>query len=422
VWPSQWSANVTSWVYRDFTNASVVASGRFYYDAVGGHSRSDWTPYINGKDATQVWIADLTTGKSNYYVKSGPLCISFPITDPGIPSKPAVGVERPDWMAHCQAAGFAAYQSRERIEVDGAHEWTDHWSCHVDDIDADQAITFQNWHSLGLGATLRGLPLRVTGGNSAPDSQKGSPRLSTVWYSNFSVGPNSSSPSLFDKPSFFCIPVAAEKSKAALGHTPTAAHVFDSSFHQRAQSLLEDVHASAQAADLRRASTKVPRAAYKGHDFGSMGATLNRALQRMPGVEQTRPCADFSASELRDLLADALYPAAAPALLQVYDGAADNRRRVERSAAELRARWTEVDAHARAASLTDMHRDGLCHKAVMWFVHHLPADARASIGPRLVLPLLPVEQHDVPAEGSHSAATVYAEYSNSTSCAACHFV
>eukprot|EP00966_Prymnesium_polylepis_P274793 6349210-Prymnesium_polylepis.1 len=73
VWPSQWSANVTSWVYRDFTNASVVASGRFYYDAVGGHSRSDWTPYINGKDATQVWIADLTTGKSNYYVKSGPL-------------------------------------------------------------------------------------------------------------------------------------------------------------------------------------------------------------------------------------------------------------------------------------------------------------------------------------------------------------
>ena len=63
VWPSQWTANVTSWVYRDFSNTSVVASGKFYYDGVGGHSRADWTPYINGKDATQVWIADMKTGK-----------------------------------------------------------------------------------------------------------------------------------------------------------------------------------------------------------------------------------------------------------------------------------------------------------------------------------------------------------------------
>ena len=41
-------------------------------------------------------------------------------------------------------------------------------SCHVDYEKANQSITFQNWHSLAP----KGLPLRVTGGNSAPNAQK----------------------------------------------------------------------------------------------------------------------------------------------------------------------------------------------------------------------------------------------------------
>ena len=111
VWPTQWSAKVTSFVYLDFSNKTALAQGRFYYDGVGGHSRADWKPYINGKDATQVWIADLKAGKSNYYVKSGPLCISFPISVPG--TKVPVGVEKPDWMSHCAASGSAKYMGRE---------------------------------------------------------------------------------------------------------------------------------------------------------------------------------------------------------------------------------------------------------------------------------------------------------------------
>ena len=200
--------------------------------------------------------------------------------------------------------------------------------------------------------------------------------------------------------------------------------MFNSSFQQAAHALLEQVHAAGAeptAADMRRARNPIPRAAYKGHDFAEMGSVLNRAFTRMAGVEATRPCAEFSAAELRDLLADSLFGYAAPSLLDVYDTSVDNRRRFEGSAAELRAHWAEVDAHARAASLSEMHRDGLCHKAVMWFVHHLPADARAALGPKLVLPLLPTAQHAAPAQPSLSSAVVYSEYSNATSCQACHF-
>jgi hypothetical protein len=106
------------------------------------------------------------------------------------------------------------------------------------------------------------------------------------------------------------------------------------------------------------------------------------------------------------------------------------------------------------------HRDGLCHKAVMWFVHHLSANARAEVvrvrtvaaptlppllsprlatrrpsagskeagargslwqGGKLVLPLLPLEQHPPPTATAAAAHhTVYSEYTNATSCQACH--
>ena len=57
--------------------------------------------------------------------------------------------------------------------------------------------------------------------------------------------------------------------------------------------------------------------------------------------------------------------------MEVYDGATDNRRRTEESVEELQARWAEVHQHAKGTvELETMHRDGLCHKAVMWFVHH----------------------------------------------------
>jgi len=440
-WPAQWTANVTSFVYLDFSNKTAVANGKFYYDGVGGHSRADWKPYINGKDASQVWIADVATGSSHYYVKSGPLCISFPITVPG--TKVPVGVERPDWMANCGKLGIGKYVGREQVHVDGHAVWVDHFTCHVDDIDADQAITFQNWHSLGLDASLpKGLPLRVTGGNSAPDSQKGSPRLSTVWYSNFDIGPHSSTPDDFRKPSLVCIPVATEVASAYAGGDYaggelSTADVFDATFHTKAHSLLEAVHsvngheqaaqAEVSSADMERAKTRRPRPAYQGSSFGSMNAVLNGYFKRMPSVIATKDCFEFSTDELRDLIGTHLHGAAASSLLEVYHAASDNRRRQTAELEELRGRWAQIDGHAQDASpsmhssLTEMHRDGLCHQAVMWYVHHLGANARAAVGRKAVLPLLPLEQHAPPSVGGAHAMAVYTEYSNATSCQACHF-
>ena len=134
--------------------------------------------------------------------------------------------------------GLAHYAGREEVEVDGGLEWVDHWSCHLEYTAVNQSITFQNWHSLGLGKLPKGLPLRVTGGNSAPNPTKGSPRLSTVWYSNFTVGPAAFQPHTFDKPAWLCIPVGLQASTAFFGEEATRSHVFDPAFHKRAEELL----------------------------------------------------------------------------------------------------------------------------------------------------------------------------------------
>ena len=139
-WPSKWSANVDGYVYADFTTTAATASGSFKYDAVLGKTRADWKPYTSGKDATQIWIVDGTDSK--YYVKSGALCLYFPITDPGQTGTPTIGVERADWMKNCKDAGMAKYVGREQVNVGGADEWVDHWSCHVDYAAAGQQITF----------------------------------------------------------------------------------------------------------------------------------------------------------------------------------------------------------------------------------------------------------------------------------------
>merc|ERR1719316_185114 len=130
-------------------------------------------------------------------------------------------------MSSCNEAGMAKYIAREQVDVEGEAVWTDHWACHLDYEAAGQQITFQNWHSLGLGKVAKGLPVRVTGGNSAPDSQKGSPRLNTVWYTNFNTNDDATKADDFTKPNFgICIPVDAEEIQEFFGHVPESHHVF----------------------------------------------------------------------------------------------------------------------------------------------------------------------------------------------------
>merc|ERR1719420_1712192 len=80
---------------------------RFGWPRRGMRTRTEWHPYTNGKDAVQIWVAATGNQSSFYYVKTGPLCLGFPIKDPGAGG--SVGVEKADWMRSCKEAGLATY-------------------------------------------------------------------------------------------------------------------------------------------------------------------------------------------------------------------------------------------------------------------------------------------------------------------------
>eukprot|EP01065_Artemidia_motanka_P038016 TRINITY_DN46900_c0_g1_i1.p2 TRINITY_DN46900_c0_g1~~TRINITY_DN46900_c0_g1_i1.p2 ORF type:complete len:485 (+),score=178.93 TRINITY_DN46900_c0_g1_i1:70-1524(+) len=410
VWPSQFTADVDTWTYSDFTSKTSVAKGKFFYDSVGGHSRGEWHPYINGKDATQVWIGATGSAKSDYYVLSGKLCLYFPITDPG--ASGSVSVERPTWMQDCDKAGFAKYIGRE--QVDG--EWADHYACVIDYAAANQTIVFQNWHSIGAGKTAAGLPVRVTAGNSAPNGQQGSPRLNTAWYTNFTTGPTSVSPSDFQKPKGLCIPVAAGDAAEHFGvKEVTREATADADFQRRAHYL---PHARPEKADLTRAARVRPRKDFSAATLSAAMSKLNAALRGDDGLN-TRPCAEFAVAELHQLQRD-LFAARSTRLQQVYRQT-DKRRLPHSSLSDLAASQKEQVAAAARSDLFELVRDGLCHEAVMTYVHHLTESAREELkSGAAVLPLLPEhELHSAPAADA-TAQAAHAKYTDQVSCAICH--
>ena len=139
-------------------------------------SFSDWSPFIDGKDAKQVWVTDIASGQSKYYLKSGPIYIGFSITDPGVPGKPSVGLMKPDWMKACNDAGYAKYVGREQARVENKDEWVDHWSCTLPYTAANQTITFQIFHSLGLNPRVaEGAPLAGHRRELSPEPEAGLP-------------------------------------------------------------------------------------------------------------------------------------------------------------------------------------------------------------------------------------------------------
>jgi len=414
-WPDTWTADVQAYVYKDWSSNAVESKGNFYYDITTGHTRTDWHPYVDGRDAKQVWISGSETEKSAYYVKSGPICIYFTIHDPGMGG--SVGVELPDWIQRCDTAGMATYEGRER--VDG--EWVDHYSCLIDYAKVNQTIVFQNWHSLGLGKTPKGLPVRVTGGNSAPNAQKGSPRLSSVWYSNFTTGANAVKPEDFAKPNWgWCIPVGSEEAETFLGlEKLTAAHLSHPDAQRRAHYL---PHANPAKSDLARARQKLPRAKAAGSSLQEAAVKLNRFLTQERGLT-TRACSSFKLEELHGVHRE-LFSARSPILQSIYVG--DRRSLRYASEAELAeahklyVTWSEDQPH-----LLEIVRDGLCHELVMMYMHHLSASARAAVKEgAFVLPLLPeggLHQKPVAAQhGDGIAAAIHQSYTNKTSCAICH--
>ena len=129
-------------------------------DAIHSQLAHEWTDYLGQGKQRQVWYND-----SSYYIQLRfGICIHFQMKDS---DGAQVGTPLTSWMQMCsQKTDSMVYVGREKI---GA-EWSDHFACYItinDSKHGNVTIAFQNWHSIGLGASPLGTPLRITGVNAS---------------------------------------------------------------------------------------------------------------------------------------------------------------------------------------------------------------------------------------------------------------
>jgi len=166
----------------------------------------------------------------------------------------------------------------------------------------------------------------------------------------------------------------------------------------------------ASAADLKRARSKIPSTNHKGSHFADMSDKLNRFLKKYPKVKE---CSEWTAGELQQFQTLMLMMRA-PEIDEVYKKTQD-RRGLRGDEAEHGQRWERLTEMARGSKSEGMHRDGHCHEAVMWFVHHMPEVSRMKLAALTAIPLLPAMKHScMPGEA------LCDEYLAQVSCQDCH--
>jgi len=174
--------------------------------------------------------------------------------------------------------------------------------------------------------------------------------------------------------------------------------------------------------DKARAVEPVPRTNFKGDDFESMGNVLNGWLQ--DGDVETRACSEWTVTELQQLQS-ILYLARHAEFDEIYNEVDDNRR--------MRKDWDEIEKDWAALNelLKDegedhvahaIRRDGHCHEAVLWYVHHLTADIKQLMSDSgVVIPLLSLAPHSEPHVGADNAhKQAHAVYQEQVTCSSCH--
>merc|ERR1712147_491409 len=172
----------------------------------------------------------------------------------------------------------------------------------------------------------------------------------------------------------------------------------------------------AHASDLKRAKSKVPRDEFKGNDFESMSATLNEYLLRH--APNSKDCDLWTVEELQELQLSLLMLRDTQ-LNDVYHDMND-RRKIEQDVEKLVAEWEDLNRKAAVdPDLAKAHRDGHCHEAVMWYVHHLPQDMKDLLKDKISLPLLTSMRHDLKESALHGER-VHRAYEEKVSCASCH--
>jgi len=170
--------------------------------------------------------------------------------------------------------------------------------------------------------------------------------------------------------------------------------------------------------DLHRARSKVPRAAYKGEDFNDMSRTLNGYLSSH--APRSTDCDRWTVQELQELQISLLM-LRDPRLNEVYHETDDNRK-LSKDIQALVREWDELNELAESdPDLARAHRDGHCHEAVMWYVHHLPEGMKEALKDEIALPLLSSMKHSTSnTASSESHARVHRAYEDKVTCASCH--
>jgi hypothetical protein len=170
--------------------------------------------------------------------------------------------------------------------------------------------------------------------------------------------------------------------------------------------------------DLQRAKTKVPRAAFKGKAFDSMSDVLNGHMKKM--FPNTKPCDEWSAADLQ-AYQSVLYSYKHDELSKIYSDSSDNRRMIHDSIEKHQQEWSKSNSDvAKMPHMQKMHRDGHCHEAVMWLVHHVPAPEQQTVFARIPAPLLSTTRHSCKPSATDKEKELCKAYAAQVTCAECH--
>jgi len=174
--------------------------------------------------------------------------------------------------------------------------------------------------------------------------------------------------------------------------------------------------------DAARAYEKVPRGHYKGMDFGEMSSVLNSWMNAsMP----SSPCSFWKVEEIQQLQA-LLYLARESEFDGIYQTTTDNRRLRHDTLKDLQTNWANLNEIANShedSRFKHVRRDGHCHEAVMWFVHHISQDMKELLrSASIPIPLLSPARHGVCDLNVDDARgqQICDKYKEQVTCASCH--
>lgn len=164
--------------------------------------------------------------------------------------------------------------------------------------------------------------------------------------------------------------------------------------------------------DLHRAKNPIPAHNFRGDNFEQMSEILNGHLKSTGA--KTKECEDFTHQELQELQ-QLFHSLKHEDFNAIYELNNDPRQIFD-----FRD-FSEINELAEKFDIEHIVRDGHCHEAVMWFVHHLTADIKDTlIEHGVVIPLLSYARHAMPQNVTDAEAKIYGVYDKQVSCLDCH--